>query len=167
MELTLKNIKFILLALLLAASQPAFSASSSPLKKVPFSDEQLPDNFGGNCKALTTAMNPLIGYTAATCRALKGVVMIKPTPAADKKGDKDVFYTLAFSSAGWAVNADYYGPGAYFVAGSSKWPDGCRMIQGDLAAYHQSKIKKGNDMGLELGLLLAESKKVECPDYLR
>jgi hypothetical protein len=143
-------------------------AAGAPLLTVPFSDAKLPEHFGENCRALTATLSQLHGFPVATCKAERGVVMLRPTKQAEKRIDPGVFLASAFSASGWAVNSDYYGGGINFVAGSAQWGEGCRMVSGDLAGYRQDRIKtKKKDMGMELSLLVAESKKVECPAFLR
>jgi hypothetical protein len=164
--------KFLIVAAALIFAGPCSAQAPKPptsaLLPVPFSDAKFPEHFGENCRALTSTLTQLHGFPVATCKAERGVVMLRPTKQAEKRIDPGVFLASAFSASGWAVNSDYYGGGVNFVAGSAQWGEGCRMVSGDLAGYRQDRIKtKKKDMGMELSLLVAESKKVECPAFLR
>lgn len=164
--------KLLIAAAVFIFADPCFAQapkpSSAPQLTVPFSNAKFPEHFAENCKALTTTLSQLHGFPVATCKAERGVVMLRPTKQAEERIDPGVFLASAFSASGWAVNSDYYGAGVYFVAGSAQWGEGCRMVGGDYAGYRQDRIKtKKKDMGMELSLLVAESKKVECPAFLR
>src|SRR5205807_8376858 len=118
-------------------SSVAFSAD---LPKVYFNGQKDSPNFAGNCRAITQRLNTVVGYSATTCKATQGVVMIKMTPAVIANKQQPGVFALAFGASGWAVNEDYYGTGADFVVGNDEGGQGCLRLNGGVAAHFQDRI---------------------------
>lgn len=148
------------------ASAPA-QTNAPPLEQIVYADTPDPKWFAKNCASVTKLIDQFFGYKASACLARRGVVLVRPTPAAKAHNDEDAFYDMAIGAIGWAVNEGYYSEGTSFVIGAEKAHFGCHLMAGEIAATAQYRIKEEKkDMLVEMAKAMARSKSVVCPEFM-
>lgn len=154
----------IIPAILLACS--AYAAEPVATGPVSFSTEKDTANFSANCKAITESHQTLFQYKALKCQAKGGVVMIKMTKEAIKRGADGAIAT-AMVAAGWSVNSDYYSESDNFVF-NKIGGNGCLIFSGAQLAKFQDAVKKQKyEFSFSVGLISAAGKPVICPDFMK